>query len=457
MDKKELWNSVLAELQLTISSANFQTWFRGKTEIVELQVPLVVVGCSSPYVRDWLEQRYLGQIKGVVDRLIDQSTSITFVVSPSLNVPATKTTSSKTAEETETLFVKEDLGKLSEKLTTAKLSPGYTFSNFVVGGSNQLAYAVATAAAEDPGKAYNPILFYGGVGLGKTHLMQSVGNEVARKNSKAKILYATSEDFTNDLMEAIQTKRTRDFRDKYRSLDVLLLDDVQFIAGRESTQEEFFHTFNALYSSHKQIILTSDREPSEIAKLESRLRSRFSGGMIADIQPPDTDMREAILESKIKRLNIDIPSEVVHYLAGSVGTNVRELEGSLTHLATVAKVRQTDLSLELAKSFVDQRKSRALASRVEPKEVLEIVSDYFNVKQSEIKGSSRVAKIVLPRQITMYLLRTDLGIQYENIAQYLGGRDHSTVMHGVEKIGKSVESSDKFRGLVADIRAKLYN
>ncbi len=457
MDKKELWDSALAELQLTISSANFQTWFRGKTMITDIEGSLVTIGCSSPYVRDWLEQRYLGQIKGILDRLLEKNVSLTFVVSQALAGSNGKSSTAKKPEVSEALFAEDQAAKLSEKLSSARLNPSYTFTNFVVGGSNQLAHAVAVAASENPATAYNPIFFYGGVGLGKTHLMQAVGHEVLKNNARAKILYCTSEDFTNDLMEAIQTRQTKSFRAKYRAVDVLLLDDIQFIAGRESTQEEFFHTFNALYSSHKQIIMTSDRQPSDISKLEDRLKSRFAGGMIADIQPPDTDMREAILNSKIKRLNIDIPTEVVHYLASSVSSNVRELEGSITRLAASAKVNQTDLSLELAKSFIDDRKNRSLAAKVEPKEVMEKVCDYFNVRQTDIKGTSRVAKFVLPRQITMYLLRIDLGIQYESIAEFLGGRDHSTVMHGVEKIGKNVEESDRFRGLVADIRSRLYN
>ena len=456
MDKNELWKSVLTELQLSISAANFQTWFKGKTEIAELSENLIVIGCSSAYVKDWLEQRYLGQLKAVLDRVTSLPNSLTFVVSGNLREAAPKL-AKKLSPETESLFENLETERLSEKIYKANLNPNYTFQNFVVGGSNQLAHSVAQAVAASPSDSYNPFLVYGGVGLGKTHLLQAVGHELIRHTPRTKVYYASSETFTNGLMEAIQQRRTKEFREKFRSVDVLIVDDIQFIAGRESTQEEFFHTFNDLFAKGKQIILSSDREPAQIAKLEDRLKSRFVGGMIADIQPPDTDMRQAILLSKIKRQNLEIPAEVVNYLASSISTNVRDLEGSLLRLVTQAKFNNSDLSLELAKSFIDQRSSRNLAAKVAPKEVIDTVCTYFNLRHTDLKGNSRLAKFVLPRQIAMYLLRNDLGIQYQNIAQELGKADHSTIMHGVEKIEGTVEKSDKIRGLVADIRAKLYS
>lgn len=456
MNKKDLWEAVLTELQLSISAANFQTWFKGKTEISEIRENLIIVGCSSSYIRDWLEQRYQGQLKAILDRLTDSSNSLMFVVSTAIQDATTKP-AKKIDPDSEPLFSNETFAKITEKAVKANLNPNYTFATYIVGGSNQLAFSVAQAVSQAPGKSYNPFFLYGGVGLGKTHLMQAIGQELISKDVKIKVYYCSSETFTNNLMEAIQLRRTKEFRERFRSVDVLIIDDIQFIAGRESTQEEFFHTFNDLFSKGKQVILSSDREPSQIAKLEDRLRSRFEGGMIADIQPPDTDMREAILISKMKRQNLDIPEEVIRYLASSISTNVRDLEGSLLRLVTQTKVNQTEISLEIAKSFIDKRSNRGLAVKVAPKEVIDTVCNYFNLRQTDLKGSSRMAKFVLPRQITMYLLRTDLGIQYENIAKELGGRDHSTIMHGVDKIGETVEKSDKIRGLVADIRAKLYN
>jgi chromosomal replication initiator protein len=455
MENKTLWNSVLTELQLSLSNANFQTWFKGKTEIVRYENGLIEIGCNSSYTKDWLEQRYHGQLKAILDRITETNNTLYFSVSK--NIREEVKASKKVLQPTTTLFDSHDLDKIYEKIEASGLNPNYTFGNYIVGSSNQLAYAVGKAIAESPAKGYNPFFVYGGVGLGKTHLMQAVGHEAVTKNPKIKVLYCTSESFTNGMIEAIQNRRTGEFRAKYRNVDILIIDDIQFIAGRESTQEEFFHTFNELYAKGKQIILSSDRPPEAIAKLEERLRSRFEGGMIADIQPPDTDMREAILISKVKRLNLNIPKEVISYLAKMVSSSVRDLEGALVRLVTQAKINNSNLSLELAKSFIEQRKSRNLNGKINPKEVLEKVCSYFNLKQSDIKGTSRLAKIVLPRQITMYLLRKELGMQLEAIAEFLGGRDHTTVMHGVEKINKTVEKDGKLRGLVEDIRAKLYS
>lgn len=456
MDQKTLWKSALAELELTLSKANFQTWFKGKTEILGFANNVIEIGCNSTYTKDWLDQRYHGQIKSILDNLTTDSNTLVFSVSQNLKAETKKPTKAS-EENTGQLLLQEAATKLQEKFSSSNLNSNYTFDSFVVGSSNQLAFAVGSAVAESPAKVYNPLFIYGGVGLGKTHLMQAIGQEAINKNPKIKVLYCTSESFTNGMIEAIQTRTTKEFRSKYRGVDILIIDDIQFIAGRETTQEEFFHTFNDLYGSGKQIIISSDRPPAAIAKLEERLKSRFEGGMLADIQAPDLDMREAILLSKIRRRSLDIPEDVLHFLAQSGSASIRDLEGSLTRLVTQARINNTSLSVELAKSFIDQRQNRSLSGKATPKEVLEIICDYFNLRQSDIKGSGRTAKLVLPRQITMYLLRKDLGLQYENIAEFLGGRDHSTVMYGVEKIDENVEKSTKLRGLVEDIRSKLHN
>lgn len=455
MDPKNLWRSVLVELELSLSNANYQTWFKGKTEIVAVSDSTIEIGCNSTYTKDWLEQRYTGQLKAILDRLTSQNTTIVFTVSKNLKADVKKPSKPEGLGAT-VLFDTSEINKIQEKLEVSNINVNYTFDSFVVGSSNQLAFAVAKAVAESPAKTYNPFFLYGGVGLGKTHLMQAAGQEAVGKNPKIKILYCTSESFTNNMIEAIQNRQTKEFRAKYRGLDILIIDDIQFIAGRETTQEEFFHTFNDLYSKGKQIIISSDRPPAAIAKLESRLRSRFEGGMIADIQAPDLDMREAILLSKVRRQGLDIPEDVLHYLAQTGSSSIRDLEGSLVRLVTQARINSTSLSVELAKSFIDQRQSRSLSGRANPKEVLEIICEHFNLRQSDIKGTSRLAKVVLPRQITMYLLRKDLGLQFENIAELLGGRDHSTIMYGVEKIDANVDKSNKVRGLIEDIRAKLH-
>ncbi|HEY4695239.1 MAG TPA: chromosomal replication initiator protein DnaA [Candidatus Nanoarchaeia archaeon] len=454
MDEKTLWNSVLTELQLLLSGANYQTWFKGKTVILHQERGVIEIGCNSAYTKDWLEQRYHGQLKAILDRLTDTNNALIFSVSASLRNPPTKVTQNDSGEEA-LLFTNQSIDELYGKIEACGLNPKYTFESFVVGSSNQLAHAVAKAVAASPGKGYNPFFVYGGVGLGKTHLIQATGHEAVSKHQKLKVLYCTSENFTNNLIEAIQNRAMKEFRAKYRSLDVLIIDDIQFIAGRETTQEEFFHTFNELYAKGKQVILSSDRPPEAISKLEQRLKSRFEGGMIADIQPPDTDLREAILLSKIKRQNISIPAEVVHYLAQNASSSVRDLEGSLIRLVAQAKIGNNSLSLELAKSFFDKRSQGLVKAR--PKDVLEIICNYFDLRHTDLKSANRLAKFVFPRQIAMYLLRKDLGLQYALIAEVLNKKDHTTVIHGVEKITGVVEKSEKVRGLVEDIRSKLYN
>lgn len=459
MDKKTLWDAVITELQLSLSNANFQTWFKGKTEVVSWQDSQIEIGCNSSYTRDWLEQRYHGQLKAILDRITESKNTLIFSVSKNVPAVVNAKPSKKFDPLASPLFEDSEAERLKvlERATAANLNPSYTFENFIVGPSNQLAFAVAQAIAENPSKAYNPFFVYGGVGLGKTHLMHSIGQHALKQRDKLRVLYCTSEAFTNEMIEAIQNRRTKEFRTKYRGADILIIDDIQFIAGRETTQEEFFHTFNDLYANGKQIILSSDRPPADISKLEERLRSRFEGGMIADIQQPDVDMREAILLSKIRRQNLDIPQEVIHYLAQTVSSSVRDLEGTLLRIVTQAEINQTSVSLELAKNFIVQKQGRGLGTKLSPKEVLDLICNYFNIRQSDIKGASRLAKLVLPRQVTMYLLRKDLGLQFESIAQLLGKKDHTTVMYGVEKIDKSVEKSEKLRGLVEDIRSKLYN
>lgn len=459
MDKKSLWTAVLTELQLNLSNANFQTWFKGKTEVISWDNAQIEIGCNSAYTRDWLEQRYHGQLKAILDRLTEAKNTLIFSVSKDLTDAASSKTAKKSDETTSSLFTDplQSDSDLLVKVNQANLNPSYTFENFIVGSSNQLAFAVAQAIAENPSKAYNPFFVYGGVGLGKTHLMHSIGEKAIKTHPKLKVLYCTSESFTNEMIEAIQNRRTKELRSKYRGVDILIIDDIQFIAGRETTQEEFFHTFNDLYAKGKQIILSSDRPPSDIAKLEERLRSRFEGGMIADIQQPDVDMREAILLSKIRRQNLDIPQEVVHFLAQTVSSSVRDLEGTLLRIITQAKINESSVSLELAKSFIAQKQNRSAGVKASPKEVLDLVCNYFNIRHADIKGTNRTAKFVLPRQLAMYLLRKDLGLQFENIADLIGKKDHTTVMYGVDKIDKTVEKSEKIRGLVEDIRSKLYS
>lgn len=451
MDQNLIWESVLSELRLALSNANFQTWFRGKTKILSVGETKVEIGCQNSFIRDWIEQRYYQQIKLSLDRILERDTHLLFSVEPSLATVPAKTKPRSPGETP--LFDGNDERVLREKVDQAGLNPNYVFENFIVGKSNQLAHAVALSIAENPGKNYNPFFIYGGVGVGKTHLMQAIGNAFLSKQKNAKILYCTSEVFTNELIESIQKRNTPYFRNRFRRIDLLLIDDIQFIAGRESTQEEFFHTFNALYSSGKQIVLTSDRPPSEIKKLEERLKSRFEGGMIADIQNPDIDLREAILTSKCELQGQMVPLEVLRYIAQSSYGSVRDLEGCLVRITTRSKISNEPISVELAKKVIG-----SVAVETKPasaKKVMELVANFFGIKVADLKSGNRQSRYVQPRQICMYLLRRDLGLPLERIAELLGKKDHTTVLHGVDKVEKNVVNSVQLSEWLRQIRSHL--
>jgi len=452
MNQNILWESVLAELRLSLSGANYQTWFRGKTQILSVRESLVEIGCQSTFVKDWLEQRYYQQIKLSLERLLEKNIGLVFSVSPMVEKVPAKNKRRETSGETP-LFDEGKSKSLQERLTQANLNPAYTFDTFIVGNSNELAAAVAGAISKKLGTPYNPYFIYGGVGVGKTHLMQAIGNQVLATEPEKKVLYLSSERFTNELIESIQTRRTVGFRSRYRSLDLLLIDDVQFIAGRESTQEEFFHTFNALHAAGKQIVLTSDRPPQEIKRLEERLRSRFEGGMLADIQDPDIDLREAILLSKCRRQGEAIDREIVRYLAKNCFGSVRDLEGCLVRLITRAKMSGQGYSLNLAKQVIGYRLEgkRPLL----PKKVVGLVASYFDIKVADLKGDSRQSRFVLPRQVTMYLLRKELKLPLEKIADELNRKDHTTALHAVDKISKAVETGGNVASWLRDLRAQL--
>lgn len=448
MDPKELWKVALSQMQLTVSAANFATWFRG-TQVSKVDGDLVEVGCPSPFVKSWLEERYRQQITQALSTALGKPVEVSFVILPSLGKPSTPTPAPlfDAAEEAE--------HKTLKKIAAARLNPRYTLQNFVVGNNNQLAYAVAQAIIASPGKVYNPFFLYGGVGVGKTHLMQSIGHELLRQHSGSNIVYTTGEAFTNEMIEAIQNRRNSAFRAKYREVDLLLIDDIQFIAGRDSTQEEFFHTFNALHGSERQVVMTSDRPPKEIAKLEERLRSRFEWGMIADIQAPDKDMRVAILSFKCRELGIELPFEVANFLAGQA-LSVRDLEGALMRIVTTAQLSSSEVSLELAQKTLGVSAESPRRKAVNPKEVLDLVAEEFSLKVSDLRGSRRYKEVVLPRQVSMYLLRTDFSLPLMRVAEMLGGRDHTTVMHGVEKCERLLEGSAELKERVEAIRDRLY-
>lgn len=458
MDKITLWESTLGELQLNLSTANFQTWFKGKTIIVSWENNLVELGCSSPYVKNWIESRYQVQIKAILDNVTGENNGLIFSVSSLVNninrKPKNKQPSSNVGSPAP-LFLEPDQDLFKEALSKANLNPVFNLENFVVGSSNQLAYAVAKSITDQGSKNYNPFFVYGGVGLGKTHLIQSIGQQLISKNPKLKVLYSPCEEFTNDLVTSIQTKTTREFKIKYRSLDVLLLDDAQFLSGREATQEEIFHTFNVLHSLGKQIIIASDRPPSSIRKLADRLRSRFEGGMVADIGKPDSELREAVLLKKCAAQKINLPSGLIRQLAECFPNSIRDLEGGLIRLITYSRVANRPPSPTLLKEVLDLTQKET-ARNTNPKKVVEIVARYFSTPVSEITGKHRQANLVLPRQIAMYILRNNFNISLTVIANIFNKADHTSVIYSVNKIKAQIKTSPKTRVEIGEISERIF-
>lgn len=430
MHKGELWKNTLATLEVEVSKPNFAA-FISKTKLASLTKGEAVIACPNPLIAERLKKRYAGIIKEVLTNLTGENCRLTF------KVQRNQSPSPKTA----------DLGPLFTRLKNGDgLFPSYTFENFVVGLSNQLAHAAALAVANQPGTLHNPLLFYAGVGLGKTHLMHAIGNAVKMKNSEARIHYCPAESFTNEMIEAIQDRRTAaQFKKKFRSVDVLLVDDIQFIAGREATQEEFFNTFNELYLSGKQIILTSDRHPQEIKSLETRLVSRFSGGMIADIQPPDLDLRIAILRQKAKEQGTALNDEIILALAEQVAGSIRQLEGTLTQLLLLTQTHRETAPEELVALVVQNNSYHQPPPSVSPEAILRETCRQFKVPKEALVSGKRTREVVLPRQAAMYLLREVTSLSLEKIGELLGGRDHSTILHGLKVIEERLKADPLFR------------
>jgi chromosomal replication initiator protein len=457
MDKKILWESTLAELQLNLSTANFQTWFKGKTTIVSLNGGFVEIGCNSSYIKNWIESRYQGQLKSILDRVTGENLNLAFTVDPFAKNTPKKGRHKKPTSTTQSqrLFEEPNQELLNESLSKARLNPSFTLNSFVVGKSNQLAYAVAKAISETPSKNYNPFFVYGGVGIGKTHLIQAIAQEALTKNPNLKIYYCGCEEFTNELVTSIQAKTTPSFRNKYRGADMLLLDDVQFLSGRESTQEEVFHTFNVLFASGKQIVIAGDRPPAAIGKLAERLKSRFEGGIVADIGKPEMELREAVVLQKCKAQNVTLPNQIIHLLAEHFQDNIRELEGGLVRLLTYSKLTNKQISPDLLNEVVSLT-TRPVTGKPNPKEVLEEAAKYFSVSITAVKGRSRKANLVKPRRLAMYLMRRDLKLPLAKIAELLNRSDHTGVIYSVNKTENELKQSSETREIVGEIRRRVH-
>jgi chromosomal replication initiator protein len=462
---EQVWQAVLADLEKQVTRANFETWFR-PTLLIELDDERATIAAPSTFGAQQLRTKFDRQIADTLTTLINRQVEIEYVVRSAAGERQPRATRQKPrtagpvnqAPPPDPAAVKPDraeqiqLGPADE----SNLNPEYTFASFVVGGSNRLAHAAAMAVAETPAKSFNPLFFYGGVGLGKTHLLHAIGHRTRELHAGSTILYVSSERFTNDLIKAIMAQKTENFRNRYRSIDVLMVDDIQFIAGKESTQEEFFHTFNELYQRGKQIILSSDRHPKTIQTLDDRLRSRFAGGLIADVQPPDVETRTAILRQKSEQLGIIVPSDVLEYIARRVQSNIRELEGALNKIIALARLYGAPIRMEIAAQALSDAEEESRRSQVTPERVVEAVTGHFKVSRAELLGRGRSKEIVLPRQIAMYLLREETGGSLVEIGQQLGGRDHSTVMHGIAKIEQQVDRDSTLRREINAVRERLY-
>jgi len=449
MEKENLWQAVLAQVQLSISQANFATWFKN-TEIISLKEGGIVISVPNSFAKEWLENKYGKIIFKILHSLNEEIKEVKYEVKKS-GLKVSKGAPAPFLEAGQLEFQEFEVDK------ETNLNPRYTFENFIVGPFNELAHAASFAVAKNPGQVYNPLFIYGGVGLGKTHLLQATGNEIVKNRENIrKVEYVPSEKFTSGIVAAIKNRQVDSFRREYQTIDVLVIDDVQFLAGKEKTQEEFFHTFNALYEKNKQIILSSDRPPKAIPALAERLRSRFEGGMIADISYPDYESRIAILKAKCLERKSELPEEIINYIAANIQRNIRELEGALNRLIAYQKLQNLSPNLEVAKSLL-KNLIMAPNKTVTAKKIIEIVANFYDLKEKEILSSSRKKEIVKPRQIAMYLLREELKGSFPFIGRKFGGKDHTTAIHAYKKIIFEVEKNEGLNEEINLIRQRIFS
>ncbi|MBA4537664.1 chromosomal replication initiator protein DnaA [Bacillus aquiflavi] len=440
----DLWNNALTKIEKKISKPSFETWLKS-TVAYALQGNSLVVTAPNEFARDWLEERYSKLISSILYEITGENLEVKFII------PQTKNDEETNANTPARKKKKIEEPELPQNMLNAK----YTFDTFVIGSGNRFAHAASLAVAEAPAKAYNPLFIYGGVGLGKTHLMHAIGHYVIEHNPSAKVLYLSSEKFTNEFINSIRDNKAVDFRNKYRNVDVLLIDDIQFLAGKEQTQEEFFHTFNTLHEESKQIVISSDRPPKEIPTLEDRLRSRFEWGLITDITPPDLETRIAILRKKAKAEGLDIPNEVMLYIANQIDSNIRELEGALIRVVAYSSLINKDINADLAaealKSIIPSSKPKVITIL----DIQKTVGEHYNVKLEDFKAKKRTKSVAYPRQIAMYLSRELTDFSLPKIGEEFGGRDHTTVIHAHEKISKLLQTDQTLQRQLKEIKEIL--
>lgn len=450
METKGIWQGVLGEIELSVPHASFTTWFKN-TELEEIRDGVAVVAVPNIFVKAQLDKKFLSQVCDVLKRTDIAPNGVLFEVKTEGKKHAI---SRDLSVDKDTEHIVESLILPSRKSSTTNLNPRYTFDNFIVGSSNDLAYAAARAVADHPGDKYNPLFLYGGAGLGKTHLMQAIGNDIVRRQPKARVLYTTTEAFVNEFLDYIRFKK-QGFSDKYRNVDVLIVDDMQFIANKEKTQDEFFHTFNDLHQNNKQIIISSDKPPKSIPTLTDRLRSRFEWGMAIDIQMPDYETRCAIITAKAGQSGIELDPSVVEYLATNIKTNIRELEGALNQILAYSEMSGITPDVAITEGMISNIK-KTRPQHITAKQIIDKTARYFQIDPKDICSPKRDRHIVVPRQIAMYLLRNELKLSFPVIAKELGRKDHTTAMHSVEKITRESKLNMTVREQISDIQERLY-
>ncbi|ACX51178.1 chromosomal replication initiator protein DnaA [Ammonifex degensii KC4] len=433
------WKEILANLEKVVARHSFEHWLK-PLRPVACANQTVYIAVPNHFSKDWLTQRYAPILKQAFSEALGMDLAVKFIL----------------AEE-EPLYINLEAKNNSAVITPPQLNPKYTFENFVVGNSNRFAHAAALAVAEAPARAYNPLFIYGGVGLGKTHLMHAIGHHILSRRPDLKVAYVTTEKFTNEMIDALQMNRTQQFREKYRNVDVLLIDDIQFLAGKERTQEEFFHTFNTLYEAARQIVISSDRPPKEIPTLEERLRSRFEWGLITDIQPPDFETRVAILRKKAQLENVTVPDETLLFIADRIQSNIRELEGAFIRVVAFAALTNSPITPETAATVLKDIFHAPRKKEVTVETIQEVVAKYYNLKPEDLRGKKRHRAVALPRQIAMYLARELTDLSLPKIGELFGGRDHTTVLHACEKISAALKEDLKLQGVVSELINRIKN
>ena len=448
---KEKWDQILLHIkeEHELTDVSFKTWLL-PTEPYDVKGNTLQILVPDIHFLGYIKRKYGFLLQITIEELTGIECELEFVTLEQVGA--------RQEEADKSQLINRALEVNRQVIQNANLNPRYTFDSFVVGANNNLAHAASLAVAESPGEIYNPLFIYGGVGLGKTHLMHSIGHFILKNNPQAKVLYVTSEKFTNELIDAIRNKNnisTTEFREKYRNNDILLIDDIQFIIGKESTQEEFFHTFNSLYEAKKQIIISSDKPPKEIETLEERLRSRFEWGLTVDIQSPDYETRMAILRKKEELEGYNIDNEVIKYIATNVKSNIRELEGALTKIVALSKLNKQEITIELAEEALKELISPNETKEVTPELIIQVVADHFGITPLDISSQKRNKEVVFPRQIVMFLCRSMTDTPLQAIGKYLGGRDHTTIIHGYEKIGADMDKNESLRNTIEILKKKI--